>query len=282
MTSFNVTTSNDRIRLGADGRGRAQFTAVNSTPRSIRGRGRVVPQGDSRQDWFSLDGDAQRQFAPGSSEQFTVAIQLPTAGAAGEHRFRLDVVGVENPDEDYGQGPVVTVVLGAAPTPPARSRGYLTTVVGAVAGALLGGLVGTLPGTLVLISMIHQQPSSSPGSSIVQAVFEGVLAVIVEAVVAAALIGLGLLVGIWVGPVLGALVSLRTRAQSYVGLTVGLLAAFQLVVTVILVVLLVVIGNAIKNGTVVLVVAIALAVVDVAVPALLARAAARLIRTHSL
>lgn len=99
---------------------------------------------------------------------------------------------------------------------------------------------------------------------------------------AAILFALGLILGVWVGPVLGAFVALRLRAQTLVGLTVGLLVAVQAIVTVVLLVLLVVLGNAIKNQGVVIAMSIAFALIDIALPALLARGAARLIRVHQL
>lgn len=287
MTSstFSVTAVSDRIRLGQDRHGSARFTAVNNSPRAIRGVARVIPLGDTQTEWFSIDGDAQRPFAPGASQEFEVMVQVAESVAAGEYRFRLDVIGVENPDDDYGRGPDATVVVAALPRPPAgpRGKGYVAAMAGSVAGGVIGALVGTLPGVLFLISALHQSPPSSPNESFGEAIAGAFASALAEALAAGLLLILGVLIGVWVGPVLGAFVALRVRAQTLVGLTVGIQTAFQPIFTVILIVLLVTLGNGIKNQTTaVIAVLIGLGLVDIVVPALLARGAARLIRLRQL
>ena len=93
---------------------------------------------------------------------------------------------------------------------------------------------------------------------------------------------LGIVVGVWIGPVLGALVALRVRAQLSIGLTVGLLAVFQPIVTVLLALAAVAITNAIKGNGAAIATLVVAGLLDLTVPALLARAAARLIRLRRL
>jgi phage tail-like protein len=51
-------------------------------------------------------------------EQYVVKIESPSGAPAGSHAFRLDMVGVANPDEEYSQGPTITFT-----TPPPAETG---------------------------------------------------------------------------------------------------------------------------------------------------------------
>jgi hypothetical protein len=281
MTTFNVVAASDRVPLDSSRHGRASFKATNTTSRQVRGQARVVTIGDSRPDWFSLEGDSQRLFAASATLQFDVAVELP-AGASGEHKFRMSVVGIEVPDEDYGQSEPVSVTLAAAPAPPPKSKGYVTTFVGALAGALVGLLVGTLPGSIVLISAVHQTFTTNPNASIGEAIAQAFLQTLIVAIIGAALLIIGSLVGLWIGPVIGAYVALRARAHPYVGLTTGLLAVIQPILIVLLGLLAIVIFNSVKQANPQLAILIAFALVDIVVGPWLARGATRLIKLRKL
>jgi len=281
VTTFNVTTASTQIQIGMDHQARAQFTATNSGSRLIRGVAHVMPLGRADAAWFEIEGDVQRQFAPGTSQEFDVRIQIPPDTPAGAHQLRLDVIGVELPDEDFGQSPEVTFVIGAPP-PVVTSKGYLVTMIGAAAGGLIGVIVGTLPGTLAFIAFEHQAISTTPGVSIVQAFLQAFFEVLFVAILIGIVVLLAIVVGVWIGPVLGALVALRVRAQSSIGLTVGLLAVFQPIVTVLLVLAAVAITNAIKGNGPAIATLVVAGLIDLTLPALLARAAARLIRVRRL
>lgn len=281
-STFTVTLAADRVRLGEDRHGAVHFTAVNATPRALRGIARAVPIGDTQKEWFTIDGDVMRPFAPGGKQDYDVAIQLPADAQSGEHRVRFDVVGVENPDADYGRSPEVTVLVPGLPSVKTLTKGYLTTALGAAAGGIIAGLVGTLPAALFLISALHQATVTNPNENIAQAFFDALFTSIAAILVAVVLGFIGLLLGIWVGPVLGAFIALRARAQTMVGLTVGLLAALQPLITAGLLALLIVAGNSTKNSGVVIAISAAIVVIDLALPALLARGAARLIRLRKL
>jgi hypothetical protein len=281
MTTFTVTTSTDRVKLDGSRRGRASFNATNISSRQIRGRAQVFSLGDSRPEWFSLEGDSQRPFPAGTSQQFDVLVELPEA-AAGQHQFRLDVIGVEVPDEDFGQSEPVIVALAGAPAPPPKSKGYLTTFAGAMLGGLAGALVGTLPGSIVFISLSHQTFANNPGASIGEVLAQAFVDTIVVALIGAALLLLGVFVGLWIGPVLGAYVALRSRVHLYVGWTVGLLAVIQPIVVVLLVLLAGLLFKSVKQAGPELAILIVLAVLAVAIPPWLARGAARLIKVHGL
>jgi len=142
--SFAVTTTaTDSWKADAQGHAEALFTVTNTTPRPIRGLARAKPLGDTKQQWLSIAGDTERDFAAGATQQFTVSFDAadgaqPTPGArpasatpsgggagggvpAGKYPFRLDVASAQNPDEDFTEGPTVNVEVAAAAQPAKKS-----------------------------------------------------------------------------------------------------------------------------------------------------------------
>jgi hypothetical protein len=60
--------------------------------------------------------DAERDFPIAGTHQYTVKIAPPPDAPAGNYPFRLDMLGVDNPDEELVQGPSVTFEV-PAPEP---------------------------------------------------------------------------------------------------------------------------------------------------------------------
>jgi PASTA domain len=134
-SSFNITCATiDTLKLDAKRRAQAVFTVTNNAPRSMRGLARAKALGDTKQQWLRIEGEAERDFGRGTTQQFTVTFdgapavsQLPgtTTPAASEteanskqaarrYPFRLDVAAAVNPEEDFTEGPTVTVDVVAA------------------------------------------------------------------------------------------------------------------------------------------------------------------------
>src|SRR5688500_12186975 len=105
--SFAITAATNTAVLGAQRRGEASFTVTNVSGRAVRGRARAVASSAVAQDWLSLAGDAERDFALAGTQQFTVQIAVPPAAPPGPYTVRLDVANVADPDEDFAQGPTV-------------------------------------------------------------------------------------------------------------------------------------------------------------------------------
>jgi hypothetical protein len=105
---FDITTATNSIRLDSQRQGEAAFTVYNRSGRPVRGRSQLAAQDPASAGWISLVGEVERSFALASTEQIGVRIQVPPTAKAGQYAFRLDMVGVENPDEDYCAGPSVT------------------------------------------------------------------------------------------------------------------------------------------------------------------------------
>ncbi|MGC9347466.1 MAG: PASTA domain-containing protein [Anaerolineae bacterium] len=139
---FTVTAATNSVRLDVDRRSETSFTAFNASGRPIRGRAQLVPQNLQASDWLSLGGEAERDFAIAEAHQYTVNIAVPPDAPAGSYLFRLDVVGVENPDEQYTEGPTVTFQV-PEPQPEKPFPWWIVAVV--AAGLLLiGGLIAAI------------------------------------------------------------------------------------------------------------------------------------------
>jgi hypothetical protein len=131
---FAITAASNSVPLRDDRSGQAVFTVFNASGRPIRGRARVVAEDPNAEQWLSLVGDAERAFGIAGTEQFVVQIEAPATAPAGAMRFRLDMVDVENPDENYSRGPTVTFQVPEAPAP---SKPFPWWIVAVVAGIIV-------------------------------------------------------------------------------------------------------------------------------------------------
>ncbi|MEP7104815.1 MAG: hypothetical protein ABI838_03095 [Chloroflexota bacterium] len=276
MVTFEVTAQQAAVKVDAAGKGRAGFGATAAA--AIRGRALTVPLGAAQAGWFSVEGDPQRMFQPWVAERFEVNVEIP-AGTTGDLGFRLDVVGIDNPDEQYGRGPEVKLQLVGSALPPPRSRGYLMTFVGAVAGAVVGGVIGTLPGSLIFFQLTLDLP---PAHSFGEAIGQALVGSLVLVIVAALVLLLGIVIGLWLGAVIGAYVALRIRSHPRAGWTALALAILQPIWIVLALLGGDALSNAIKGSNSSTLILVLVGVAIVLVPAWPARAVVRLIGEHRL
>ncbi len=137
-TVFSITTVATNLRTDAQGHADCSFTVSNTSGRSLRGRAEIRPGNPSQASWYFLAGAAERDFAAGGTDQFAVKIATPSGAPAGKYSFRLDVVSTQNPDEDFAEGPDVS--LEVTPTKAPKRFPWWIVVVAAV--ALIGLSVG--------------------------------------------------------------------------------------------------------------------------------------------
>src|SRR5689334_4591561 len=104
---FAMTAATSTVKLGDNRQGQVAFTVSTTSGQAIRCRARVVPADALTEKWFSLLGDVERALPAVGTEQYTVRLAVPPAAAPGSYSFRLDVVGVDNPDDELKQGPSV-------------------------------------------------------------------------------------------------------------------------------------------------------------------------------
>jgi hypothetical protein len=117
---FTITTGSNTVLLDAERKGVAAFTVSNITGRAVRGRGIPRPLGQTASNWLSIAGAAERDFDIAATQQYVVQVAVPMDAAPGNYTFRLDEVGVDNPDENITQGPVVAFQVAPLQEPPPR------------------------------------------------------------------------------------------------------------------------------------------------------------------
>jgi serine/threonine-protein kinase len=139
---FAITAARETVTLDNEGRAEVSFTASNTGPKSIAGRVTLVPLGSAKAAWLNLDGEQERNFAKGEAHQLTVRIAVPPGTPVGKYSFRLNIISVENPDDEFTEGPSVSFEVKelAVATAPARKFPWWIVI---IAGVLLlgGGLI---------------------------------------------------------------------------------------------------------------------------------------------
>jgi hypothetical protein len=116
-SSFAITSPSNTIALNAKGQGDTTFTVTNTSGRALRGRARLVPKNPDAAAWLKLLDEAERDFDAGATQQYVVQVAVPPTAAHGSYSFSLDMVGLDNPDENYTQGPAMSFQITTAPVP---------------------------------------------------------------------------------------------------------------------------------------------------------------------
>ena len=131
------------MTLDDSGAARASFTVTNTSRRTLRGRLLTRPRGAAKPEWFTVVGEAVRDFAPNGAQQVVVELQVPPGTPPGSYSFRLDAVSEDDPDEDFTEGPSVAFDVTAAPPPPPPKKfsWWILIVVGAVVLLIIIGVV---------------------------------------------------------------------------------------------------------------------------------------------
>lgn len=127
---FTITTGSNTLVLNAERKGETAFTVTNISGRRLRGRG--VPQllEQTAPGWLSIAGEAEREFGIAATRQYAVQVAVPMDAPAGDYTFRLDMVDVDNPDENFTQGPGVAFQV--TPLPPKPFPWWIVVVVAGV------------------------------------------------------------------------------------------------------------------------------------------------------
>ncbi|MBW8725569.1 MAG: PASTA domain-containing protein [Inquilinus limosus] len=131
------TQSNQSISTGA-----VTFTVTNKTSQGLAGRVTIEPQGEAKAEWFSVDGESERQFIANGTHTFTVRIKTPPEAKAGAYSLKVRAVAVNDPDNDFAESPVVAFDI-AAPPPPAEKKKLPWWIFAAIGGgvAVVAGVV---------------------------------------------------------------------------------------------------------------------------------------------
>ena len=98
--------------------------------------------GSTKESWLSLEGEHERKFAKGEAQQFTVKIAAPPGTPAGKYSFRLNIISVENPDDEFTEGPSVSFEVKELVPAAAAPRKFPWWIVAVAAVVILGaGLI---------------------------------------------------------------------------------------------------------------------------------------------
>src|SRR6266480_960876 len=139
---FAITAARETVTLDNQGRAEVSFTASNTGPKSIAGRAKLVPLGSAKAAWLNLDGEQERNFAKGEAHQLTVHIAVPPGTPVGKYSFRLNIISVENPDDEFTEGPSFSFEvkeLTVAQAPARKFPWWIAVIAGVV--VLGGGLI---------------------------------------------------------------------------------------------------------------------------------------------
>ena len=139
---FAITAATSNVRLDAQRRGELSFTVSNTSSSEIWGRARLatVPPNEQYVNWLTIAGEVERKFDIAGTQQYTVQIKVPPDAAAGDYLFRLDMASVRNPDEEFAEGPTVTMTV--PPSPPEKKKFPWWIVI--VAAVVLLVIVGVI------------------------------------------------------------------------------------------------------------------------------------------
>jgi hypothetical protein len=143
VRSFAITTATSSLRLDGAGKGESTFTITNAVGRPVRARVLLEPEGVARQEWLSLVGDAERDFAPDGTHQYLVRVAVPPGTPEGSYAFHLSAVSTDNPDEEFSIGPSVGFQV-SRPAPVERKKRSPLGWIALAAGLLLITLVAVL------------------------------------------------------------------------------------------------------------------------------------------
>ncbi len=115
-SAFSVTAATNSITI--EKRMRQQsvaYTVSNTSGQEVRGRASLatVPEKAPHLAWlaFPPNTEAERPFAIGATEQYSVTISVPPDAAPGNYTIRLNMVATHNPDETFSAGPTVTITV---------------------------------------------------------------------------------------------------------------------------------------------------------------------------
>ncbi len=140
---FAITVASNTVQLTDERRGVAPYTVYNASGRTLRGRAslEMLPANAIHAGWVQINGEQERVFEIGGTEQFNVAIAVSADAAPGAYTFRLNMVDTANPDEGFNPGATVTFDVPEPEKEPKKLPAWLIPlVIGIVALVVLGSI----------------------------------------------------------------------------------------------------------------------------------------------
>lgn len=149
-------TSDNTVRLDDKGQGEITITVTNSSGAPLRGRIRLSPLQSAQEGWFSVTGEAERDFPVDGTHQFTVRVSVPAGTPVGKYGFRPDVHSVVNPDEQFTEGQQVSIEVKPSEPPP---KPFPMWIIPVIVGVLL------VVGVVVFLVLRPRGPEPLPANN---------------------------------------------------------------------------------------------------------------------
>jgi hypothetical protein len=115
MPAFDVTVNPTTLEAKAGEKKSVVVTVTNKLGRPVTARASAVVDPATASAWVKAPPDAQKAFSQAATLDFRFGIEVPAAGPAGLYKVRIDVVDIEQPDDNFGQSPMIAVTV---PKPP--------------------------------------------------------------------------------------------------------------------------------------------------------------------
>ena len=143
---FTITRPPQTLKADSNGRATTVFTITNTTSRPLRGIAKIKPLGNTEAAWLKIEGETERDFPAGGTHQFTVNFTKPKPATlphpAETFEFRLDAFAADNPDEDFTEGPTVTVETAEQKEETKKFPWWILIVIGVV--LIVGAVIAIL------------------------------------------------------------------------------------------------------------------------------------------
>ncbi len=151
--AFDVSAVTDALRLSSSGTGEAAFLVTNLLDGPVRARVTVVPGPRARREWFSLEGEAERELPSKAAQRLAVRLRVPPGTPPGRFTFHVRVEDAAHPEARFVEGPVAAFEVAAAP---AAAKAFPMN------GAVMAVGVFILAGTV--LSLLAAQRGGGPGA----------------------------------------------------------------------------------------------------------------------
>jgi len=115
MPAFDVTANPTTLEAKVGEKNSLVVTVTNRLGRPVTARASAVVDPAVGSAWIKAPPDAQKAFGQAATLEFQFGIEVPAAAPPGVYKVRIDVVDVEQPDDNFGQSPMIAVTV---PKPP--------------------------------------------------------------------------------------------------------------------------------------------------------------------
>jgi serine/threonine-protein kinase len=144
MASFEIPDPASTVTLKSEGprdkvirAGAVAFTVTNRTAQPLSGRLKVAPRSDAKAEWFTVEGERERPFAPSETQKVTVSVSIPPEVTTGDFGFRLQALNVNDPGNDYAESAIITLAL---PAVDKKKNRWLPWAIAAALLVVVGGV----------------------------------------------------------------------------------------------------------------------------------------------